>query len=153
MVKTQTRFEKKFKVRRNDNVLVTTGKYKGKTGTIQKVDRENDRVFVSGVNLITRHKKNAEPSQKLASIHISNVSHFIEKDGKVIPSKIRLEVEGSEKKRILTKSGAVLAGHKSSDATDVKVEETKKPSKAAKAPSKAKKAAKEVEKTDGEDKQ
>ena len=44
-------------VRKNDNVLVTTGKDRGKKGRVLKVLPEKNRVVVEGVNLIKRHTK------------------------------------------------------------------------------------------------
>ncbi|MDA0262768.1 MAG: 50S ribosomal protein L24 [Chloroflexi bacterium] len=68
-----------MRVRTGDNVLVIAGKEKGKTGRVERQDRENERVVVEGVNLVTRHMK-PRPGvsqggriQKEASIHASNV--------------------------------------------------------------------------------
>jgi len=105
----QARFQKKFKIKSHDQVLVMAGKYKGMTGEVQKVDRDSGRVFVSGVNLVTRHQKRQEPKQKLASIHISNVSHYFEKNGKKIPSKVKYVTENGEKHRVLVKTGETIS--------------------------------------------
>ena len=59
-----SRFAKKFKVKRFDQVMIMSGKYKGMTGQVQSVDRDNDRVYVTGVNLVKRHKKNEKPQEK-----------------------------------------------------------------------------------------
>ncbi|USO02402.1 MAG: 50S ribosomal protein L24 [Alphaproteobacteria bacterium] len=95
----------KFRIKSRDQVLVVAGKYKGATGEVQKIDREKGRVFISGVNVITRNKKGQQPQQKVASIAVSNVSLFVEKDGKKIPSKVKRIVENGVSKRVLVKTG------------------------------------------------
>ena len=51
---------KKFKIRKGDDVIVLTGKDKGKTGEVIQVFRDDGRVLVRGVNVVKRHTK---PSQ------------------------------------------------------------------------------------------
>ncbi|MBI2940923.1 MAG: 50S ribosomal protein L24 [Chloroflexi bacterium] len=66
-------------VRRDDMVLVTAGKNRGKTGKIQRVLPEENRVVVEGVNLIKRHLKRrtqtgpAGTIEREAPFHASNV--------------------------------------------------------------------------------
>ena len=67
-------------IRKNDNVLVTTGKDRGKKGRVLKVVTEKNRLIVEGVNLIKRHTrpnpaKNIKGGvvQREASLHASNV--------------------------------------------------------------------------------
>ena len=67
-------------IRRNDTVLVTTGKDRGKRGRVLKVIPGKNRLLVEGVNLIKRHTK-PNPGrnikggivQREASLHASNV--------------------------------------------------------------------------------
>ena len=49
-----------MRIRTGDEVVVISGKDRGKTGRILRVDRGNDRVFVEGLNIIKRHVR---PSQ------------------------------------------------------------------------------------------
>ena len=44
-------------VKLNDNVLVITGKYKGKQGKVLKCDPKSGRVIVEGVNMVFKHEK------------------------------------------------------------------------------------------------
>ena len=77
-----------MKLKKGDNVVVITGKDKGKTGLITKVSPESNRYVVAGVNMM---KKATKPDQqsgegggilsKEASIHGSNVM-LIGADGK-----------------------------------------------------------------------
>jgi len=46
-----------MKIKKNDNVIVISGNYKGKTGKVLKVFKSEDRVIVEGVNLRKRHSK------------------------------------------------------------------------------------------------
>ncbi len=76
------------RLRKNDNVQVITGEYRGKTGRILKVFTEKNRAIVEGINVVKRHTKpNAKNQQggiveKEASIHISNLMLVCPKTGK-----------------------------------------------------------------------
>jgi large subunit ribosomal protein L24 len=77
----------KRKIRKGDFVLVTTGKDKGKSGEVTKVDPKENRLIVKGVNLVTKHQKKTKTSQgekvlKELPIHISNVA-FYDQDLKI----------------------------------------------------------------------
>ena len=76
------------KIRKGDQVVVLTGKDKGKRGTVLRV-LANDRVIVEGVNRVKRHTRpNPNRNQtggiveKEASIHVSNVALFNAASGK-----------------------------------------------------------------------
>lgn len=83
-----------MKIRRGDNVLVISGKDKGKTGRVDRQNTDNSRIVVEGVNIITRHLK-ARPGiqqsgrvQQEASIHVSNVMLICNKCNSSIRPKI-----------------------------------------------------------------
>ena len=67
-------------IRRNDNVVIITGKDRGKRGRVLKVDPAKNRLIVEGVNFIKRHTK-PNPQRQVkggvvereASLHASNV--------------------------------------------------------------------------------
>lgn len=71
------------KIRKGDEVVVLTGKDKGKTGTVLRVNHPEDRVIVENVNMAKRHTK-GNPMQGVAGgiiekempIDISNVAIF-----------------------------------------------------------------------------
>jgi large subunit ribosomal protein L24 len=79
----------KMKLKKGDQVVVITGKDKGKTGTVTKVSPATNRVIVAGVHII---KKATKPNpqtgegggimEKEASIHASNVMILDPKTGK-----------------------------------------------------------------------
>ena len=66
-------------IKKGDTVVVIAGKEKGKSGKVTEVSRENNRVLVDGVNIVTKHqkaRKQDEKSQivkKNAPIEASNV--------------------------------------------------------------------------------
>lgn len=69
----------KWKLKKGDEVVVHTGRDKGKTGQIKQVIRKKNRVVVAGVNVYMRHQKPTAaypeggriPTER--SIHVSNV--------------------------------------------------------------------------------
>ncbi len=68
-----------LKLRKNDNVMIITGKERGTTGKVLKVLSEKDRAIIERLNLVKRHTKPRGPQQpggileKEASIHVSNL--------------------------------------------------------------------------------
>ena len=104
---------KKFKIKRNDTVIVLTGKDRGKTGLVTKILRSEDRVLVTGVNLVKKNSK-ASPSapagivQKELPIHISNVSLLCPKTK--VATKVGLKkTEDGNKIRFARKSGEIIS--------------------------------------------
>ncbi len=102
---------KKFKIKTGDNVIVITGKDKGKTGNVILVNKSNDRVVVEGVNIVKHHRKATQESpgkieEKEASIHISNVAHLDPESGKA--TRIKYEFKDGVKKRLSVLSGSLL---------------------------------------------
>ena len=74
------------KIKKGDKVVVTAGRDKGKKGEVIKVLAAEDRVLVSGVNVVKRHQKQTQRDQggivnKEAPLHVSNVAHVDPKDG------------------------------------------------------------------------
>jgi large subunit ribosomal protein L24 len=71
---------KKFKIKRGDQVVVVSGRDRGKRGEVLRVVRKDDRLVVQGINMIKRHTRPSAGNpggivDKEASIHISNVAH------------------------------------------------------------------------------
>ncbi len=68
-------------IRRDDNVLVTAGRERGKTGKVRQVLVDDSRVVVEGVNIVKRHMKPRSATarqagiiEKEAPLHVSNVA-------------------------------------------------------------------------------
>ena len=99
-------------LKKGDNVIVIAGRDKGKTGTIQKVIPESNRVVVENVNI---RKKCNKPTQAnpdggivevYAPIDASNVALVDPKTKK--PTKIGHKIVNGKKVRVAKKSGTVL---------------------------------------------
>ncbi len=66
-------------IKKDDKVIVLTGKDKGKTGSVTKAFPKENKVIVSGVNVIKKHQKARKSNQKgqivekTMPIHVSNV--------------------------------------------------------------------------------
>ncbi len=92
------------KIKCNDEVIVTTGKDKGKRGTVSRLVGD-DKVVVAGVNLVKRHTKpnpNAgQPGgiiEKEAAISISNIAIFNPESSKA--DRVGFKVENGKKTRV-----------------------------------------------------
>ncbi len=101
------------KIRKGDNVVVLTGKDKGRTGQVVRVLPTENRVVVQGINMVQRHTR---PSQgdpqggiknKEASIHLSNVAIA---DGNGKPSRVGFRMDGDKKVRFAKTTGDAVNG-------------------------------------------
>jgi large subunit ribosomal protein L24 len=101
------------KIRKGDQVIVLTGRDKGKRGTVtQRVDE--DRVLVDGVNVVKKHVK-PNPMKgatggivdKTMPIHQSNIAIFNAATGKADRVGIKLADDG-KKLRVFKSSGAEI---------------------------------------------
>jgi large subunit ribosomal protein L24 len=102
---------KKFKLRRGDPVIVTSGKNKNQKGQIIKILYKTDMVLIKGVNIVKRHLKPSvkHPEGTLSKempIHISNIAYFDTQNDK--KTKIKYEIIENVKKRIAKSSGKVI---------------------------------------------
>lgn len=102
---------KKFKIRKGDQVVVITGREKGKTGEVIEVQRASDRVVVQGVNMVTKHVRASQAGpggieQKEAPLHISNVAHIDPKDSK--PTRVGIKRDKDKVTRIARRSGEAI---------------------------------------------
>ena len=102
-----------MKLRKNDNVIVVSGKDRDKKGRILSIDHAKQRVVVERVNLTKKTTRRRGQNDRggiidiEAPIHISNVM-AIGRDGK--PSRIGYKVEQGKKIRILKKGGEPYEG-------------------------------------------
>ena len=125
-----------MKVKKNDTVLVITGKDAGKTAKVLTALPKENRVIVDGVNIQKKHKK-ARSAQDVSSIQnqpgaidASNVMVVCPTCGKA--TRVAYTVEGDKKARICKKCGAVLDATK--EAKEVKKATKRKTKKAADKP-------------------
>ena len=100
----------KMRIKKGDQVIVLSGKDKGKTGTVTVAMPKDSKVIVGGINVATRHKKPSQTDpqgglEKIeAPLHVSKVAHVV--DGK--PTRVRFEVQDGKKVRVAVKTGAKI---------------------------------------------
>lgn len=101
-----------MEIKVNDNVLVLTGKYKGKQGKVLATFPKNNTVVVEGVAIVHKHEKarKANENSKIvteeAPIDVSNVEIVCDKCGKA--TRIGHTVVDGKNVRVCKKCGAVL---------------------------------------------
>jgi large subunit ribosomal protein L24 len=102
----------KLKIKKGDNVVVITGRDKGKTGEVLRVFPSELRAIVQGVNLAKRHTKPrmGDPGgivEKELTIHISNIAHVDPQSRK--PTRVGFRRLGDGRKvRFARRSGEVI---------------------------------------------
>ncbi|MBT0666876.1 50S ribosomal protein L24 [Novosphingobium profundi] len=100
------------KIKKGDNVVVLSGKDKGRTGTVLQVMPKDGKVLVEGVNVATRHRKptQANPQGGIernpAPMAICKVAVAV--DGK--PTRVRFEEKDGKKVRVAVKTGETIDG-------------------------------------------
>ncbi len=102
------------KIRKGDEIIVITGKDKGKRGTVLRVIPAEDRVVVEGVNVV---KKHAKPNpmrgiqggivEKTLPVHVSNVAIFNKASGKADRVGFKVQEDG-KKVRVFKSTGEVV---------------------------------------------
>ena len=107
-----------LKIRRDDEVVVISGKDRGRTGKVLRVDPKKSRVYVEGLNIVKRHQRpmqvpNAQRAEQVGGviekegpIHISNVMLIDPKDKK--PTRIGISRDGEGRNRVTRRSGTKL---------------------------------------------
>lgn len=102
-----------MKLRKNDEVVVLTGREKGKTGFITRIDRKHQRVYVKDINIVVKHKKPTQQNtsggieSQEAPLAISNVALKAKggKKGAVQPTRVGYKIINGKKVRIEKKTG------------------------------------------------
>jgi large subunit ribosomal protein L24 len=104
-----------LRIKAGDEVIVISGKDRGKRGKVLRAEPARHRVYVEGLNIVKRHQKPQQVAgaqraeqvggviEKEGPIHASNVMLADPKDGK--PTRIGVEIEGSKRYRIAKRSG------------------------------------------------
>lgn len=104
-----------MKIKKGDQVIVTTGRDKGKQGEVLRAMPKTNKVVVQGVNMVKRHTRPSQTSaggiiSKEAPIDVSNVALIDPETGK--PTRVGFKIVDGEKVRVAKKSGKVIAGKK-----------------------------------------
>ena len=101
------------KIKKGDRVVLLAGKDKGRSGQVSKVLPKENRVFVTGLNIVRRHTR---PSQgdpqggikpREASVHVSNVA-IADSAGK--PTRVGFRIDSEKKVRFAKTTGEVIDG-------------------------------------------
>ena len=100
------------KVRKGDDVIVLTGRDKGKAGSILRVLPSKQRVIVQGVNMVKRHTRASNTQtggivEKELPIHVSNVALVDPSDNKAVRVGFKM-LDGDRKVRFAKRSGEVI---------------------------------------------
>ena len=100
-----------MRIKKDDTVIVITGKDKGKTGKVLRAMPKENKVLVEGVNVQTKHQKQtrtekAEIKHIEGPIDVSNVMFYDAKAKEAI--KIGYKVDGDRKVRVNRKTGNVI---------------------------------------------
>ena len=103
----------RLKIRSDDQVLVISGKDRGKTGRVLRVDPKKERVYVEGLNIVKRHTRprpgTTDPGGVVESegpIHISNVMLLDPQDNK--PTRVGISRENGTRFRVARTTGNKL---------------------------------------------
>ena len=109
------RHRSKLKIRRDDEVVVISGKDKGKTGRVLRVEPAKQRVYVEGLNIVKRHMRPQQVAgaqraetvggviEREEPIHVSNVM-LLDPKGKK-PTRVGFEREDGKSYRVARRSG------------------------------------------------
>jgi large subunit ribosomal protein L24 len=101
-------------IRRNDTVMVLSGKDRGKQGVVREVITKKDRVIVEGINLIKKHQRPTQQGgvpvpgsivTREGPLHVSNVMLVCKECGKASRTTVRIRQDGA-KVRVCKKCGA-----------------------------------------------
>lgn len=98
-------------IKKDDTVIVITGKDEGKKGKVLKAMPKEDKVIVEGINMQTKHAKQtrtakSEIKHQEGPIHVSNVMLYDSKTK--APTRVGMKIDGNKKVRVSKKTGAVI---------------------------------------------
>jgi large subunit ribosomal protein L24 len=108
-----------MKIRKDDTVVVTGGKERGKTGRVLRTEPRNRRVYVEGLNMVKRHQRprSIKDTQKSAQaggiiekegpIHVSNVMLLDPTDNKPTRVGVRASEDG-KRERYAKRTGSAI---------------------------------------------
>lgn len=102
-----------MKIRKGDNIIVISGKDRGKSGTVLRAFPKKNTVLIEGVNTVKRHQKARRQGQqgqiveKPMPVDVSNVAIKDSKSGK--PSRVKFSFDDKKKKiRVTAQSGTKI---------------------------------------------
>lgn len=101
----------KLKIKKGDQVIVRTGKDKGRTGEVVEVRPADQLIKVQGINMVTRHRRPTQANaggieQMEAPIHISNIALIDPETNKA--TRVGYDMADGKKVRVARKSGKAI---------------------------------------------
>ena len=78
---------KAMRIRKDDNVMITAGKDRGKTGRVLRTEPRRHRLYVEGLNIVKRHQR---PTSVKDSSRGGEAGGIIEKEGPIDISNVML---------------------------------------------------------------
>ncbi len=98
------------KLRKGDNVVVLTGKDKGKTGSITSIDPKSGKAVVDGINVSIRHTKQSQATEggrvpKSMPLQLSNLA-IVDSNGKA--TRVGFRMDGDNKVRFAKTTGDAI---------------------------------------------
>jgi large subunit ribosomal protein L24 len=103
----------RYKIKKNDTVMVVTGRDRGKTGKVMRVIPDSGRVIVERLNIVKRHSKPRGAQspggivEKEAAIDISNVMIFCDRCSAPVRIGVKHSADG-EKVRVCRRCGETI---------------------------------------------
>ena len=109
---------KSMRIRKDDHVVVTRGKDRGKTGRVLRTEPKRRRVYVEHLNMVKRHQRPRSVKdtqrggeaggiiEKEGPIDVSNVMLLDPQDNK--PTKVGVRREGGTRERIAKRTGKAI---------------------------------------------
>ena len=103
------------RIRAEDEVVVISGKDRGKRGKVLRVDPKKEKVYVEGLNIVKRHQRPQQTAggqvaggviEREGPIHVSNVMLIDPKDDR--PTRVGIEIVDGKRLRIAKRSGERL---------------------------------------------
>ena len=101
------------RIKTDDQVMVISGKDRGKRGKVLRVEPKKDRLYVEGLNIIKRHQRPVQTAggqtpggviEREGPIHVSNVMLVDPREGK--PTRVGVEVHEGKRLRVARRSGS-----------------------------------------------
>jgi large subunit ribosomal protein L24 len=103
------------RIKTDDEVMVISGKDRGKRGKVLRVEPRKNRLYVEGLNIIKRHQRPTQSAraqqtggviEREGPIHVSNVMLIDPRDDK--PTRVAIQFEDGKRLRVSKRSGARL---------------------------------------------
>ena len=103
------------RIRTDDQVIVMSGKDRGKRGKVLRVNPKKEKVYVEGLNIVKRHQRPQQTAggqtaggviEREGPIHVSNVMLIDPKDDR--PTRVGIEIVDGKRLRVAKRSGQRL---------------------------------------------